>query len=33
VVVDTVNAWDQATWQQAGFSLFRLGVGKSPVSA
>jgi len=33
VVVDTVNAWDQATWQEAGFSLFRLGVGKSPVSA
>ena len=33
VVVDTVNAWDQATWQEAGFSVFRLGVGKSPVSA
>ncbi len=27
VVVDCVNAWP-ATWQQAGFRVFRLGVGK-----
>jgi len=27
VIVDTVNAWP-ATWQQAGFRVFRLGVGK-----
>jgi UDP-N-acetyl-D-mannosaminuronate dehydrogenase len=28
VVVDTVNAWDPAAWQGAGFQVFRLGVGK-----
>jgi len=28
VAVDTVNAWDAETWSKAGFSLFRLGVGK-----
>ena len=29
VVVDTVNAWGTAAWQDAGFQLFRLGVNKS----
>jgi len=28
VVVDTVNAWDAATWEKAGFQMFRLGVNK-----
>ena len=28
VVVDTVNAWDAATWQEAGFQVYRLGVGR-----
>jgi UDP-N-acetyl-D-mannosaminuronic acid dehydrogenase len=28
VAVDTVNAWDAATWEKTGFKLFRLGVGK-----
>ena len=25
VAVDTVNAWDAATWRQAGFAFHRLG--------
>ena len=28
VVVDTVNAWDASRWKEAGFEVFRLGVGK-----
>ena len=28
VVVDCVNAWPAETWQQAGFRIHRLGVGK-----
>jgi UDP-N-acetyl-D-mannosaminuronic acid dehydrogenase len=28
MVVDTVNAWDAATWKKAGFQIFRLGVNK-----
>jgi UDP-N-acetyl-D-mannosaminuronic acid dehydrogenase len=28
VVVDTVNAWDASKWKEAGFEVFRLGVGK-----
>ena len=28
VIVDTVNAWDAATWGKEGFQVFRLGVGK-----
>jgi UDP-N-acetyl-D-mannosaminuronic acid dehydrogenase len=28
VALDTVNAWDSATWQSAGFNLIRLGVNK-----
>jgi len=28
VVVDTVNAWDAAGWEEAGFQMFRLGVNK-----
>ncbi len=26
VVVDTVNGWDVGDWEEAGFSLTRLGV-------
>jgi UDP-N-acetyl-D-mannosaminuronic acid dehydrogenase len=29
LVLDTVNAWDSAKWQEAGFKVFRLGVNKS----
>ncbi len=29
VVVDTVNAWSAAAWQEAGFQVFRLGVNKT----
>jgi len=29
VIVDTVNAWDAVTWEEAGFQMFRLGVNKS----
>jgi len=32
VVMDTVNAWDAASWQEAGFQIFRLGVGKFSIS-
>ena len=28
IVIDTVNAWDAEAWGNAGFSVFRLGVGK-----
>ncbi len=28
VVVDTVNAWDATLWEEVGFRIFRLGVGK-----
>ena len=27
-VIDTVHAWDAKSWEQSGFTLFRLGVGK-----
>ena len=27
-VIDTVHAWDTKSWEQSGFTLFRLGVGK-----
>lgn len=29
VVIDTVNGWDAAQWQKAGFRVIRLGSGKS----
>jgi len=29
VVVDTVNAWNTAAWNEAGFQVYRLGVNKS----
>jgi UDP-N-acetyl-D-mannosaminuronic acid dehydrogenase len=28
IAIDTVNSWDMAQWQSAGFQLVRLGVGK-----
>jgi UDP-N-acetyl-D-mannosaminuronic acid dehydrogenase len=28
IVMDTVNAWDAASWKEAGFQVHRLGVGK-----
>jgi hypothetical protein len=28
VVVDTVNAWDETDWEDVGFQVFRLGVGR-----
>ncbi len=28
LVVDTVNGWDEQAWSEAGFTFFRLGVGK-----
>lgn len=28
IIVDTVNAWKADEWRQAGFDVFRLGVGK-----
>ena len=28
LVVDTVNAWDPQVWEQAGFTIWRLGVGE-----
>lgn len=30
VVVDCVNAWEPAAWQEFGFRVHRLGVGKQP---
>ncbi len=30
LVVDTVNLWDPAVWEPAGFSIYRLGVGALP---
>ena len=32
VIVDTVNAWDTSVWKEAGFQIFRLGVGKFSIS-
>jgi UDP-N-acetyl-D-mannosaminuronic acid dehydrogenase len=29
-LVDCVNAWSSKSWQQAGFRLYRLGVGDQP---
>jgi UDP-N-acetyl-D-mannosaminuronic acid dehydrogenase len=29
VVIDTVNGWDPSAWQQAGFTVYRLGVRKA----
>ncbi len=29
LAVDTVGCWDPADWKEAGFSLTRLGVGKT----
>jgi UDP-N-acetyl-D-mannosaminuronic acid dehydrogenase len=31
LVLDTVNAWNAARWESAGFKLYRLGVNKSPI--
>ena len=28
ILIDTVNAWDIESWEKAGFSLLKLGVGK-----
>ena len=28
-VLDTVNLWDSAAWQKAGFAFFKLGVGRT----
>lgn len=28
IAIDTVNGWDKTSWQNAGFNLVRLGVGK-----
>lgn len=28
IVIDVVNGWDSTAWRQAGFQVFRLGVGK-----
>jgi UDP-N-acetyl-D-mannosaminuronate dehydrogenase len=28
IVIDTVNAWDTARWESAGFKLHRLGVSQ-----
>jgi len=32
LVIDTVNAWDTLDWQEVGFEMFRLGVGKTSVT-
>jgi len=32
VVVDTVNAWSAPAWEEAGFQMFRLGVGKFSIT-
>jgi UDP-N-acetyl-D-mannosaminuronic acid dehydrogenase len=32
IVVDTVNGWNRDTWENAGFTLFRLGDNKSKVA-
>jgi UDP-N-acetyl-D-mannosaminuronic acid dehydrogenase len=29
IAIDAVDAWDERAWRQAGFSIFKLGVGKS----
>ena len=31
IVVDTVNGWKKEAWENAGFTLFRLGKNKSPI--
>ena len=31
VIVDTVSAWNSDVWQEAGFQVFRLGVGKPTI--
>lgn len=31
LVIDTVNAWDRNTWEEAGFQIVRLGDGKSKI--
>ncbi len=31
IVVDTVNGWKKETWENAGFTLFRLGNNKSEI--
>jgi len=28
ILIDTVNGWDVKAWSEAGYTLFRLGVGK-----
>jgi predicted dinucleotide-binding enzyme len=28
ILIDCVNAWDAATWKEAGFSVYRLGTNK-----
>ena len=32
LAIDTVNAWDTLDWQEVGFQMFRLGVGKTSVT-
>jgi UDP-N-acetyl-D-mannosaminuronic acid dehydrogenase len=32
IAVDTVNGWDPSVWEKAGFKMFRLGVGRLPIS-
>jgi len=29
IAVDTVNGWQPAKWQAAGFDIYRLGVGSA----
>ncbi|MEW6405325.1 MAG: nucleotide sugar dehydrogenase [Chloroflexota bacterium] len=31
IVLDTVNAWDAALWENAGFKVYRLGVNKPAI--
>jgi UDP-N-acetyl-D-mannosaminuronic acid dehydrogenase len=31
VVIDTVNRWDEKSWTQAGFKVFRLGANKTQI--
>jgi UDP-N-acetyl-D-mannosaminuronic acid dehydrogenase len=33
LVVDAVNGWDAQSWQQAGFRIYRLGVGRLQVGS
>ena len=32
IVIDTVNAWNKEDWENAGFTLFRLGNNKSKIA-